>query len=314
MARIKSTFNPSRDIPDLSGRVFLITGGTSGLGLGVFENLAAHSPQHIFITGRNTAKGSETIKRVQTKFPGVPASFIECDLADLASVQVASQKVLASTSRLDILICNAGIMARPPTVTKDGYEEQFQVNHLGHALLIRLLLPTMLTIAAEPGADVRIISTTSKAYKETAANGIDFATLKTGQASIAPIGVVGAWRRYGQSKLANILYARSLAKKQPEILAMSVHPGYIPDTELNSGVGWFTMLPARIMSIGTDVALEDGSHTQLWAATAPRDRVVNGEFYEPFGVLGNKETAHVKNDALAERLWDWTEVALSGFK
>ncbi|KAH9206310.1 retinol dehydrogenase 14 [Leptodontidium sp. 2 PMI_412] len=309
----KSSFNPTKDIPDLSGKVFLITGGTAGLGAGTITALAAHKPAHIYFTGRNESKGSEIVKQLQAKHQDVPLTFIKSDMTSLESVQAAAKKFEGVSDRLDVLVCNAGIMAVDAGTSKDGYEVQFQVNHLAHALLIKLLLPTMLRTASQPRADVRIVSLASSAYKQAPKLGIELDTLNSAQASLGnPINPGHKWSRYGQSKLANLLYVRELAKRYPEILSVAVHPGAVM-TDLWSTLPFFTRLPALVLTMSDRVSVEQGPYTQLWAATSERSGIKNGEYYEPIGVLGEKSTGPSRDAGLAEKLWDWTEKAISAF-
>jgi NAD(P)-dependent dehydrogenase (short-subunit alcohol dehydrogenase family) len=127
------------------------------------------------------------ITKIKTAAPTVEVIFIECDISSLASTHVAAKQFLAQSDRLDVLMCNAGVMAIPPAVSKDGYEIQFATNHLGHALLIKLFLPLMLATAERPNSDVRIINMSSTAYSSTPKLGIEFDKLKTDQSSCGPI-------------------------------------------------------------------------------------------------------------------------------
>ncbi|KAK7018676.1 short-chain alcohol dehydrogenase [Paramarasmius palmivorus] len=139
------------------------TTGTAGIGKASIHLLSKHHPEHIFFSGRNVQSARSLIEEVKAQVPDVQLTFIECDLASLQSVKKAAQEFLSLSSRLDILMCNAGVMALPPGLTKDGYEIQFGTNHLGHALLIRLLLPTLLR-TAETGSDTRIINLSSQGH------------------------------------------------------------------------------------------------------------------------------------------------------
>jgi NAD(P)-dependent dehydrogenase (short-subunit alcohol dehydrogenase family) len=198
---------------------------------------------------------------------------------------------------------NAGIMAVPPSTSVDGYEIQFATNQLGHSLLVKLLLPLLQSTAALPDSDVRVINMTSLAYKLAPTQGIDFATLKTSQATL---GLFNKWARYGQSKLAQMLYTDELARRYPEITWVSVHPGIIL-TGLFEATTFLTRLPVLLMSIGSRVPVEKGHFAQCWAATAPKGRVVSGVYYEPVGVEGKRTTALATDRELAGRLWEWTQ-------
>lgn len=286
--------------------------GTAGLGAGSISALAKHDPEHIIFSGRNTKSADALIQKVRSESPNAQLTFVECDLTSFASIQTCANKFITHFSRLDIFMCNAGIMAVPEGTTKDGYEIQFGTNHLGHALLIKLLLPTMLETAKLPGADVRIINMTSIAYQQAPSFGIDFATLKSPQASLGKVIPGPKWSRYGQSKLAQLLYSQELAKRHPEITSVSVHPGIIM-TGLFDNVSFMTKLPVLIQSIGKKTSVEEGPYNQLWAATCPKGKLVNGEYYEPVGVVGKRTTRAARDEKLAARLWDWTQKELEGF-
>ncbi|KND91982.1 putative oxidoreductase [Tolypocladium ophioglossoides CBS 100239] len=289
---------------------------TAGLGLQTVENLAAHSPAHICFIARNATKATSIIQRLREKHADLSISFIRCDMASLSSVQAAARDFLASDDhgqrRLDVLVCNSGIMCVDAAVTEDGYQIEWQTNHLGHALLIKLLLPLLRETAAG-GNDVRIVNLTSQAYKQAPHGGIDFATLNTPQDTLGNFLVPGhRWSRYGQSKLANMLYADVLAREYPDILTVSVHPGYI-FTDIFNGVPFFTKLPVFFIAQGQTLKVEEGAHSQLWAATAPRDKIKSGTYYEPVGVAAKRTTGNANDEKLAGELWEWTQKALKDF-
>ena len=198
-------------------------------------------------------------------------------------------------------------MAQPPGLTKDGYEIQFGTNHLGHALLIKLLLPTMLHTAEQPGADVRIVSNTSLGFKGHPKNGIDFPNLRTTQET----PLIGQWIRYGQSKLANILYASELARRYPQITSTSIHPGVI-NTGLVSDLGLANRALVWATTWWKTVSVEEGAKNQLWVATAEKRKITNGGFYEPVGIPGGHDQC--SNDPkLAGELWEWTQKELAEY-
>ena len=294
-------FNPADDIPDLSGRVILITGGTAGLGRATVVLLAAHHPAHIFFTGRAQGRADEVVNVAQLKAPTTSVTFLPMDLGSFASIHSAAQQLMSRTSRLDLLFCNAGIMAVPADTTSDGYEIQFGTNHLGHALLIHQLLPTLLNTASKPNSDVRIISNTSTGFNNPPTGGIEFDRLKSSQ----DLGLGGRWLRYGQSKLANILYMSEMARRYPEILSVTIHPGVIK-TDLVSSLSVVDQALVAATALGKMITLEDGVKNQLYTAVRSRKDVINGEFYEPVGAPGH-HSALSKDTDLAARLWEWTE-------
>lgn len=119
-------------------------------------------------------------------------------------------------------------MAQPPALSPQGYELQFATNHLGHACILSHFLPLLLSTAKLPSADVRVVTLTSLGYAFHPKSGVDFGALDSRSTFSGPLcDAGGGWLRYGQSKLANILYASALARRHPEILSVSVHPGVV---------------------------------------------------------------------------------------
>lgn len=306
---LTADFNPETSIPSLAGKVIFVTGGTAGLGRETILKLAAHAPAHIYFSGRSQSSATALRNDLAAANPNVPCTFVRADLASLASVKAAAADFLAQESRLDLFFANAGVMALPPGLTEDGYEVQFGTNHVGHAALVKLLLPTM-EATAQRGNDVRIIWNTSDGYK--LASGIEFAGLKTPQACLSPGWVLNNWWRYGQSKLANLLYARELAKRHPAVTSVSIHPG-VANTGLVTGMGRFNRWFVWLTTMGIRVPIEQCAWNQQWAATAPKSggerTVVSGTFYQPVGVEGDLTKAG-RNDDLARELWDWTQKEL----
>jgi NAD(P)-dependent dehydrogenase (short-subunit alcohol dehydrogenase family) len=300
------SFNPASDIPSLASKVILVTGANIGLGKQSILEYARHSPRAIYLAARNPAKAQAAIDEIQAQLP-TPANIkvLELDLSSLDSVRKAAAKFTAEEERLDILMLNAGIMAAPPGMTGDGYEVQFGTNYVGHALLAKLLLPVLERTASTPAADVRIIMLTSAGHNLCPTGGIDFDSLKTDGEPQGPYG------RYGQSKLAQILWVRKMAKLYPEFTMSAIHPGVV-STNLTAGAtgsSWPVQMLLKVAK-GVTTGVEKGARNQLWASVS-KD-VVSGEYYEPVGV-GGAVSNHGKDDALAEKLWEWTEGELKSY-
>ncbi|KAL2135488.1 hypothetical protein VTI74DRAFT_8347 [Chaetomium olivicolor] len=300
-------FNPRNDLPDLVGKVILVTGGTAGVGAATIIGLAQHNPEHLIFTGRNAKSAETTISHARSAAPHVRVSFVECDLADLASVKTAAERLLADLKRLDVLVCNAGIFAKPAALSKDGYEIQFATNHLGHALLTVKLLPLLQSTAELPDSDVRIINVSSTGWGLAPPGGFVLDKLKTTQEM--PFGRL---LRYGQSKLANMVYARELAKRYPKILSFSVTPGVVETTMVTDLTFTYKIL-VYLTNIGRVKTAEQGTHNLLWAIGAPRDGIQRGKFYEPVGHLSSMETKASRDPTLGDKLWEWTEEELKPF-
>ncbi|KAF7356816.1 Short-chain dehydrogenase reductase family [Mycena venus] len=287
-------------IPDLSGKVILVIGGTAGIGKESVFAFAKHNPKCLYFTGRNTSQGAQIVAEIKST---VPVVFLECDFTSLASVEKAAKLVISQSDRLDILMCNAGVMNVLPALTEDGYEVHFGINHIAHALLIKLLLPTLLRTAEAPDSDIRVVSLTSQGFAMHPGGGILFDDLRTSQGS----GLIKSLR-YGQSKLANILYASELARRYPQITSVSIHPGVVRTDLLHT-----QSIVVRCLAFLTHpfsmMTPAEGAYNQLWGATADKTKIVNGEYYEPVGVPGShmRKSRDLK---LAKQLWEWTEKEL----
>lgn len=302
-------FDPSTEIPSLHNKVVFVTGGTAGLGRETIFKLAAHGPSQIYFSGRSQSSADALISSIHALYPSQPTTFVPMDLASMESIKAAGETFLPSLLRLDIFFANAGIMASPPCLTKDGYEIQFGTNHLGHAALVNLLIPVMERTAKE-GHDVRIIWTTSLGYKMASTIPLD--KLRSPQAWCSPFFLLSEWYRYGQSKLANLLYAREFAARHPSIVSVSIHPG-VAFTNLLRDLGAFNYCFVWLSTLGSRVPVEQCAWNQLWAATAPKGNgvreVVSGTYYEPVGIAGGLTVA-AGNDDLASELWEWTQKEL----
>ncbi|KAK9319817.1 hypothetical protein V1517DRAFT_331321 [Lipomyces orientalis] len=301
-------FDPAKDLPSFKHKVIFVTGGTAGLGRECVEALIQHQPAHIYFSGRNVDAATKLVESISATTPDVGLTFVELDMTSLESVKAGMQRF--TLDRLDILMCNAGIMAKPPGLTRDGFELQFGVNHLAHAMIIDTLLPTLQRTAAQPGADVRIICLTSEGYAAHPRGGILYDRLRT------PMDMfMGTWVRYGQSKLANLMYAKELARRYPAILAVSVHPGVV-QTELVTSLPLLKKVFVHVTNALMRVPLMDperGAYSQLWLTGADREKLVSGAYYKPVGVLTQAD-ATAESEKLASKLWDWTQDVLVGFR
>ncbi|KAH7341211.1 hypothetical protein BKA66DRAFT_517354 [Pyrenochaeta sp. MPI-SDFR-AT-0127] len=257
------SFSPDKDIPSLAGKVILVTGGNSGLGKESILQLAKHKPRQIIMAARSQSRAEAAIEEIETAVPGANIAFLALDLSSFQSIKKAAASVLQQYDRLDVLLNNAGLFGVPPGLTEDGYEMQFGSNHMGPALLTRLLLPLLERTSQLPNSDVRIVQLSSEGYQFAPKGGILFPRLKT------EIADISGRARYAQSKLANLYFAKALAKRYPKIICT-------------------------------------GALGQLWAATGRAEELETGAYYIPLKkrVHGIKL---VDDDILAEELWDWTE-------
>ncbi|KAJ4297440.1 hypothetical protein N0V90_005331 [Kalmusia sp. IMI 367209] len=296
------SFTPETDIPSLEGKVILVTGGNTGLGKQAILEYARHKPAQIWMAARDLDKASQAAREIEAQCIGITPTIklLKLDLSSLVSVQQAARQLNAEAERLDILMLNAGIMACPPGLTEDGYEVQFGTNHLGHALLAKLLLPILArTAASGPYTDVRVVVVSSGAHPEAPRAGVVFESLKT------PAENMGGMERYGQSKTANILWTRHMARIYRQFTWVSLHPGVV-QTGLQAGAEGASW-PIRIalkLGRGFFMTVEKGVLNQLWASVSAD--VKSGEYYEPIGV-GGKASEMASDLNLAEKVWEWTE-------
>lgn len=291
------------DMPSQTGRRAIVTGANSGLGFETALALATHGAD-VTMAVRDTAKGEAAADQIRARAPQASLEVRRLDLADLASIDEFAWLWRESHPEgLDLLINNAGIMAIPRRETADGFEMQLGTNHLGHFALTGRLLE-----AIRP--DGRIVTVSSQAHRM---GRMDFDDLM-GERKY------GAWRAYGQSKLANLLFMRGLAERLERtgssIASVAAHPGYA-STHLQAvgpemrGQGWMTKVMGGVNKVMAQSAAM-GTLPTLYAATFPAIR--SGDYVGPDGfgeqrghprLVGMTESA--RDDAAADRLWTVSE-------
>ncbi|MGK4597827.1 oxidoreductase [Amycolatopsis sp. w19] len=297
------------DIPDQTGRTVFVTGANSGLGLRMSEVLAGKGAR-VLLGCRSPERGAKALEQVRAAATGKAPGLVRLDLADLDSVREAAKKVDELTDgKLDVLVNNAGVMATPRGHTKDGFETQFGTNHLGHAVLTWLLMPSL-----RRGWGSRVVTLSSVAA--TGAR-IDVADPNFERRMYNPGSA------YGQSKLANQVFAleldRRLRAAGEDVISVAAHPGYTW-TGLGSGMARSYRNPVvralvaggnRIGEIFIAQSARQGTLPQLFAATSPEAE--GGDYIGPRG-LGGLRGAPVKvrplaaarSESLGAALWDVT--------
>jgi NAD(P)-dependent dehydrogenase (short-subunit alcohol dehydrogenase family) len=285
------------EIPDQGGRLAVVTGANSGLGRATAWELARAGAK-VIIACRNTAKGDEAAARIAQDVPHAELQVEQLDLADLDSVRAFAERFDAGS--LDLLINNAGVMAPPRRLTKDGFESQIGTNHLGHFALTGQLLPKLLAAPAP-----RVVTVSSGAHR---IGRIRFDDLQGERHYIA-------WLAYGQSKLANLMFCFELQRLATEagaaLKSMAAHPGYAA-TNLQFAA---PRLPDRMIMRVTNLVAQSarmGALPSLYAATAPD--LPGGSFVGPDGFMEQRGYPHVVSaagraydEAAWRRLWQVSE-------
>ena len=283
---------------DLSGRVALVTGASSGLGLETSRALAA-AGAHVVLAVRDKAKGEATLAELRERVPGASLEYGELELSSLDSVRAFAGWFLDTHPRLDLLVNNAGIMATPYGRTADGFEQQFGTNHLGHFLLTNLLTPALL--AAAPA---RVVNLSSAGHRRSDIRWDDVHF---------DHGDYEAWTAYGQSKTVNILFSVELDRRLASsgVRAYAVHPGVIM-TQLSRHLTEQTLktLTDTLATTGREMpamkTVEAGAATQVWAATATELDGTGGIYLEDAEISPNVEP-YALDPASAQRLWSMSE-------
>jgi NAD(P)-dependent dehydrogenase (short-subunit alcohol dehydrogenase family) len=291
-------------IPAQEGRIALVTGANSGLGYQISKALAAKGAR-VIMACRNLEKGKAALKGILGDRPTVEPEVWELNLADLGSVKAMAEKMMSSFEHLDLLINNAGLMAIPYNRTRDGFEMQFGVNHLGHFALTASLWPLLKKTKGS-----RIVNVSSAAHHFGRIRFNDIHWEKS----------YSKWGAYGMSKLSNLLFTRELVtrieKSGDPVTVAAAHPGYA-STELQAkgavmeGSRW----KARFYNMTNGLvaqSAEQGALPVLYAATA--ERVGQGAYFGPGGLFRmsgwpapDKPNPRRVTDDVALKLWGMSE-------
>ncbi|TDD10924.1 SDR family NAD(P)-dependent oxidoreductase [Nonomuraea deserti] len=268
----------SASMPGLAGTTAIVTGANTGIGKPTALELARHGA-HVIVAARDPAKGAAAVAEIRRAAPGAQVGYGRLDLADLASVR----EFAAGVERLDLLVNNAGVGMIPRRETRDGFEEQFGTNHLGHFALTGLLLPLLL---AAPAA--RVVTVASDAHS---AGSIDFDDLGMRRG-------YGRMKAYARSKLANMLFALELQRRAERagarLISVATHPGMTATGIFGTGL----VKPVANLLMKRP---ERGAVSSLYAATSPDVR--GGEYIGPT-LKRLTPSAAARSEELARRLWE----------
>ena len=274
----------------------LITGGNTGIGKSTAIALAKKG-NTIILACRNAQKAQEAIADIKSASQNEGIYYVSCDLASFESIKKCATAYRQQFGRLDILINNAGLVTDKLQFTKEGFELQIGVNHLGHFLLTNNLID-LLEKAPEP----RIINVSSTAHYR---GKINFGTFKGELGPEKYKGMVA----YGQSKLANILFTKELARRYPAICSHSLHPGVV-STEIakkndNKKIWGFIWRVASPFMLST----ANGAKTSIHLATSPDVLKINGKYFDK--QIEKEPSALAKDASLAQELWTVSDTLTS---
>ncbi len=282
---------------DMTGKVVIITGATSGIGQAAAENLARLGAR-IVLVARNRERGEAALERLRVCGPGAAHAVCYADLSRLADMKRAASDIAETERRIDVLINNAGAMFASRQVTEDGLERTFALNHMAYFVLTHWLRE--LLIASAPA---RIVSTASDAHE---VGGLDFDDLQSVEAYRG-----GYWQNfryrgsgfkvYGRSKLCNILFTRELARRLTGtgVTANCLHPGFVA-TRFGDEAGGLISLGIRIASVFA-LSPEEGAKTLVYLASSPEVAGMTGEYF--FNCHPERPSREAQDEAAARRLW-----------
>lgn len=313
-------FHPDTSLPNLSGKTYIVTGATAGIGLHTAARLAQHNA-HVYICARTPSKGTTAISTIRALYPtsSLHLSILTMDHTSLSTVAAAARHFLTQETRLHGLVNNAGIMTTPFAITADGWEEQWQVNYLAHWVFTSLLLPIMLETAKREGTagGVRIVNVSSSGHYNAPKEGIRFEGLA--------LEGEGGMARYGQSKLANILHAKTLHRlygpstsstspntsnsTSSPIWTSIVHPGLVKSSLGTNAEIPLVMRAAVVVArcCGLEMDTDMGAWTSLHCV-AGKDMTSeeSGCYFQRVADREGWQSGWARDEGLRVRLEEWT--------
>ena len=285
----------------MQDKTVLITGANDGIGRATAERLAARGA-HLVLACRDETKGQKTALAITKKTGNAAIDTLPCDLADLASVRRAAEEFLSEHPRLDVLINNAGLYTDRLEYTKEGYELQFAVNHLGHFLLTVSLMDAIRCCRH----CTRVINVSSKLHEQGT---LDFDALHR---DTRKSDSYSGHEAYAQSKLANVLFTMELDRRYgDELTTNCLHPGVVGTRLANKKAGLMT---SSLWTMYKPFARkpEKGADTSVYLASSPEVKDVSGRYFDEVQHL-RKPSALARNEQLARRLWEYSEAAVRDY-
>ncbi|TVY41840.1 putative oxidoreductase [Lachnellula occidentalis] len=321
MEALRQLFPPTpqfteKNLPDQTGKVFIVTGSSSGVGQELAQILYSHNAK-VYIAARSAEKATRAIESIKTNFPSSKGQlvYLHLDLDDLTTIKASAEEFLGKEDKLDVLWNNAGVMVPPQgSKTKQGYELQLGTNNVAPFLFTKLLTPIMIkTAKSAPTGTVRVVWVSSSAAETFIPKGgveMDNLDYKRDQR---------AWNKYGISKVGNVFHATEYAKHHGNdgIISVALNPGNLKTELIRYTPSFLTFL----MSFIQYTAIH-GAYTELFAGLSPEvTPAKNGAWIQPWGrftELRQDLVASVKSEAeggtgVAARFWEWTEEQVKAY-
>ncbi|KAG9224697.1 hypothetical protein PTI98_010151 [Pleurotus ostreatus] len=311
------------NVPNLEGKVAIVTGGNRGIGFQLAQQLAKYGAK-VYLAARSEAAAKEAIEQIEHETPELQRlgdknriEFLHLDLSTLKGSKAAAETFLKLEKRLDVLINNAALLPCRYATTSDGIESTMAVNHFGTFVFTQTLFDLLVSTAKE--SDVRVVNMSSFLHAQAPAGG-QFSTLDEinsplTSAASAPDGLISNHLRYSRSKLANMLYTIQLQKEFKAVgsnaLAISVNPGGVATDGALATSSMYPFLSALVRFVFSTFWKSplEGATTALYAATSAEVRanagLFGGAYVVPYGQIG-KATKDGQDGDLAKTLWDVT--------
>ncbi|KAK6511773.1 hypothetical protein TWF481_000678 [Arthrobotrys musiformis] len=305
-----------KDVSDLSGKVYLVTGATGGIGFELAKILYSKNAK-VYIAGRSEENGTAAVTKIKEEYPKSDGGleFLRLDLSDLTTIKPAAGKLLSQERRLDAVVHNAGVMAVPTSWrSAQGWDHQFGTNVVGPFVLQRHLQNILVETAKfAPKDSVRVVFLSSIAAHVAPPGGISYENIEAkGIPPLSNIPILDPWLKYAQSKCANTIMAKGYAEKYKDtgVIAVSPNPGNLKTDLMRHSfllrtLGGVFLHPARY-----------GGLTELYATLSPEiDQSKNGSVIIPWGRVGPMRSDIIENcnSGGGLKFWNWLEEHTEGF-
>ncbi|MCJ1436424.1 hypothetical protein MMC27_005803 [Xylographa pallens] len=289
-----------KNLGDQTGKVFLVTGASTGVGEQLATILYEHNAK-VYIAARSDENGSKAIKRIETRHPTSKGelTFLHLDLGDLTTIRKSAESFLSKEERLDVLWLNAGVMAPPQgSTTAQGYELQLGTNCIGHFMFANLLRPILAKTAASSASNsVRVVWVSSSAISFAPKTAIDFSNMDYKKNE-------NTWTKYARSKAGNVLHGAEFARRAKDegIISLSLNPGNLASDLQRHIPAWQLFLFKATLYPAIQ-----GAYTELYAGLSSDITMdYTGGWVAPWGRLeeGRKD---LHDPGLGRKYWEWTE-------